>query len=182
MLFLMPYTLPFSLKVQRYPSWDITIHPRKISTLTPRTIASREPFVATLTNIILNYIPRNIFILVPSCSKNILWSIPTSKYITLPKYPHDSTFLGNFKLKLLLIRAPDPRTPPPFKWYWYEHHYSRLSYLLYSLHLPIKFNSHHRRPISHVHLQKNLCGIHRQWISLIFIFYCKTALGQTKII
>ena len=67
----LPYTLPFSLKVQIYSSWYILITSNSLSTLTLISVTSRELFIATLMNMILNYTPRNTYFLVPSCSKNI---------------------------------------------------------------------------------------------------------------
>ena len=100
----------------------------------------------------------------------------------LPKDPSNSTFLGNFRLTIFLIRATDPRTPPPYKWYPYEHHYYILSYFIYILHLPNNFNIPHCRSIYHGLLQKHLCGSHRQIISLSCIFLFPNSLVQNKTI
>ena len=46
------YIFPLSLKVQMYYSWDITIPPKLLSTLTLRPVVSREFFIVTLMKMI----------------------------------------------------------------------------------------------------------------------------------
>ena len=120
---------------------------------------------------------------VSSCPHSLiisLWGISTRHSLNRPKYPYDSTSLENCIFSICLIIYPYPRTSPPYKLDSHEHNYSRWSYPLYSLNIPITFNVPHIRSTSHGLPQKHLCGIHWQRIVLTFIFGCPTATVQTK--
>ena len=156
---------------------DIPIPLRSLYTLILRTVASRELFISTLTNMILIYTPRNSFNLVPSWSNDITLDSTNQALHHLTQVYVRFNIIGHWRFTICLIRAPYHITPPPSRWDFYEHHYSRWSYIPYYLYLPSTFNIHHHRPISHRRPQKHVRSSHRKLRAFTCLYCYPTAPG-----